>query len=193
MSSITQTVQHTPKGLYTKDEHYSKVIDNIHKKITLTARGKKELSYHFDGNWTYVQADLDEDEWWLEYICDWNLDLYKPIRVEERLIISGCPGLGKIPYKQKFWIKKVLCCEQSQGWEYDEDDDGNVIQTSITDKSIFDCYAISYDKSKNGIYNILNNHEGRGYSIYHDSDEKDYEKIVKNLPYAIDISKGKFK
>jgi len=192
MSSITQTVQHTPKGLYTKDEHYSKVIDNVHKKITLTARGKDELSYHFDGNWTYVQADLDEDEWWLECIDNWELDFYKPIRVEERLIVSGTPGLGKIAYKHKFWIKKILCANTEKSWSYDEDDDGNVIQSSISETSIYDSYAISYDKSKHGIYNILD-YSGGGNSVFNHSSDDDFEKNVNNLPYAIDISKGKFK
>jgi hypothetical protein len=172
--------------VYTKEEHYSKVIDNVYKKMTLTARGKDELSFPFHGFWTNVQADDDDPDWWLDKINYWDLDYYKPIRVEERLIVSGTPGLGKIAYKHKFWIKKVLCSDITPSW-FDKD--------IPCEQFFFNTYAVCYDKSKHGVYNILGVEGGiesekfQEKNIILHSQDDDFEKTLSTLPYVIELKK----
>ncbi len=182
MSSITKMITQTPKGLYSQDRYQSKMRDPVTKKLTLTAKGKEKLSYGVYGNWEGDMNDLETADWWFESINNWDLDYYKPIRVEERLIVNGTPGLGKIAYKQKFWIKKVLCTK-TETYLYgcgggDEND------TEETCK--FDSYAICTGK-RNGVYNIIETRipDSGFFTI---SSEDDYEEIIKNLPYAIDVS-----
>jgi hypothetical protein len=168
------------EGLYTKDKHSSKIKDYVQKKLTLTARGKDELSFHFHGNWEFVQEDLDEDDWWLDKINDWDLDYYKPIRVEERLIVSGTPGLGKIAYKQKFWIKKILCSVKEPSW-FDKD--------IPCEHFIFNTYAVCYDNSKYGVYNIIGVERDKFYhgNFFLHSQDDDFEKTLSTLPFQIEI------
>jgi len=191
MSSIMSITQ-TPKGLYTQEPHYSKMEDNVKKYLTLTSKNKEKLHFGFEGNWGYVQGDepyCDMPDWWYDFIPSWDLEYYKPIRVEERLNVSiNCDEererVYKV-YKQHFWIKKVLLTQSCKFMKMVQFDVEGMEEATETYK--YDSYAVCYGK-KNGVYNIIKTDCYDSNGFFACSTDDNYEEEIKDLPYQIDVS-----
>jgi hypothetical protein len=129
--------------------------DLVDKTLHLTARDKPELVHNITG---YANYDLspwekpdyineDQDDWWIEEVDDkWDLELWKPIRCEEKLEVNHLSftksSQKKVHYKHKFWLKKIMIKhfnrpKNPEAWD------------------MYEAFAICYDKSKNGEYTII--------------------------------------
>jgi len=174
MSSLCEIKNTNNLGAYNLKDYKVKMIDRVEKCLILTARNKPDLIENITG---YANYDLCEDErpeylprddkndWFFEQVDEkWNLDLWKPIRVEERLEVSGAPGLGKIAYKHKFWLKKIVV---KYIWE---NEPGSFEKPSW---NIYHSFAVCYDKSKNGEYTIVDDQLNSG--IVCSSEWEDYK------------------
>ena len=188
MTTTTQTIDTEDVGVYSTCKYKSKVCDNTFKTVSLSPLNKKstnkEVCLEFM-NWDDVPEYTEDTNWWSSKVLNnWDMLFYKPIKVLEKIEITGTPGLGKIISKEKFWLKKVL------------------IKSPITRHTrkrffthkIYVSFAISQGE-KNGVYTLIDkdncNTDGDCYArndvgwyinenlIKHHRDIRDHSNFVK--------------
>ena len=151
MSSNTILAYPNNIGNYNTSPYDVKIIDLVEKNLHLTARDKPELVNNITGYANYDLSpwekpnyvDEDEEDWWISQVDDkWDLELWKPIKCEEKLKVNFTGCSAKVHYKHKFWLKKVLikhfnCPQNAERFD------------------MYEAFAICYDKSKNGEYTII--------------------------------------
>ena len=144
MTTTTQTIE-TEMGVYSTCKYKSKVRDDTFKIVSLSPLNKKSMCEKIEmafGNFEYIEEYTTDTNWWTSKVLNkWDMLFYKPIKVLEKIEITGLPGCGKIISKETFWLKKVLI--------------KSPIKDSNFTHSVYVTFAISQGE-KNGVYTLIN-------------------------------------